>query len=413
MNQLNTELPDGARLQGQYEARFEGVAKAFERNFREWSEVGAAVCVTHEGRTVVDLWGGIADPKSKRPWERDTVTTVFSCTKGAVALCAHILADRGELDFDAPVAKYWPEFAVNGKEESTVRMVLNHTVGVPVFREMAKFGGCTDFDYMAGLLAAQEPYWKPGTRMAYHMISFGWTAGELVRRVSGKSLGTFFREAVGEPLGVDFWIGAPEEIEKRFAHVIMFTPDPKAAPGTFAAVMMKDMNSLQARSVLNTGGFDANSAACHRAEIGGAGGLGNGRALAGMYAPLACGGELNGVRLVRESAIERMKAVSSATDEDGTLLIGTRAALGFQKSMDNRRRPFGGTDSVIIGRSAFGHPGAGGNMAFADPEHRISFGYTMNRMGNGILLNERGQGLIDATYRALGCTSDASGAWVK
>lgn len=412
MNAINTQLSDDVRIQGECDPRFDEVAKVFEKNFREHNEVGASVCVTLEGKTVVDLWGGLADAQKKTPWEKDTVTTVYSCTKGAVALCAHILADRGELDFDAPVKQYWPEFAKNGKEEATVRHMLNHTVGVPICTDPVKPGGCNDFDYMTDLLAEMEPIWKPGTRMAYHMINFGWTAGEIVRRVSGLSLGAFFREAVAEPLGLDFWIGAPEEIEERFARVILSPPDPNAAPGTFAHVMMKDMNSLQAKSILNTGGFDANSPACHRAEIGGGGGLSNGRAMAAMYAPLANGGESNGVRLVSEEAIRRMNHVTSATDEDGTLLIGTRCALGFQLSMDNRRRPFGGTDSVIIGRSAFGHPGAGGNMAFADPDHRLSFGYSMNRMGPGILMNERGQGLIDAVYRALGCSSDASGAWV-
>lgn len=412
MTPIDIEVPNNARIQGECDPRFDEVAKVFEKNFREHDELGASVCVTLEGRTVVDLWGGLADAQKKTPWEKDSVTTVFSCTKGAVALCAHILADRGELDFDAPVKKIWPEFAKNGKEEATVRHMLNHTVGVPICREHAKIGGCNDFDYMTGLLADQEPYWKPGTRMAYHMINFGWTAGEIVRRLSGMSLGAFFREAVGDPLGLDFWIGAPEEIEQRFARVIIPTPDPNAEPGSFAHTMMKDLNSMQAQSLLNTGGFDANSPACHRAEIGGGGGLGNARALARMYAPLANGGELDGVRLVGEAALPRMNHVTAATDDDAVLLIATRCALGFQLSMDNRRRAFGGKDSAILGRSAFGHPGAGGNMAFADPDHRMSFGYTMNRMGRGVMLNERGQGLIDAVYRALGCTSDASGAWV-
>jgi CubicO group peptidase (beta-lactamase class C family) len=264
---------------------------------------------------------------------------------------------------------------------------------------------------MCDLLAKEEPFWKPGIRNGYHMFNFGWTVGELVRRVSGKSLGSFFREEVCEPLGIEFWIGMPEEHEERVAPVVPFAPEPGAEMGDFTRALLSDRQSTQALSLLNMGGFDPNSRDSHAAEIGGAGGLSNARGLAGMYAPLACGGRLGDVELVSPDALARMGETSTSTNEDATLLIPTRFALGFMKSMDNRRRAKGDRDSAILGAAAFGHVGAGGSVGFADPECGLSFGYSMNRMGPGVLLNERGQSLVDASYRALGYESDASGAW--
>ena len=219
---MDRQLASG-RIEGSCDERFAAVAEQFERNFTQRDEVGASVCVMHEGRTVVDLWGGIADRATGAPWERDTLTVVFSCTKGATALCAHVLASRGELDVDAPVAEYWPEFARNGKEDATVRMLLDHSVGLPAARTRVKPGGCNDWDYMVELLAAEEPEWKPGNRNGYHMINFGWTVGEVVRRVSGRSLGTYFREAIADPLGIDFWIGTPSSLDARIADSIDMT----------------------------------------------------------------------------------------------------------------------------------------------------------------------------------------------
>lgn len=367
MENVRREIPNGV-LEGVCDPRFVAVADEFERNFRERGEIGASLCVRHEGRTVVDLWGGLANPTGNVPWTRDTVSIVFSCTKGAVAICAHVLASRGQLDIDAPVAEYWPEFATNGKENATVRMMLDHSVGVPVCREMVKQGGCYDFDYMTGLLAAQEPYWKPGTRNGYHMINFGWTVGEIVRRVSGKSLGTFFQEEIARPLGIDFWIGLPEEVEARVAPMLPFMPSPTDPIGEFVMTLMSNPQSIQALSLLNTGGFDPNSRAAHAAEVGGGGGISNARGLAGLYAPLANGGSADGVTLVDRTQLTRMSKVSMATHEDATLLIPTRFALGFMKSMDNRRRAKGDRDSVILSSPAFGHVGAGGSIGFADPQ---------------------------------------------
>jgi CubicO group peptidase (beta-lactamase class C family) len=401
------------RVEGVCDERFAEVAREFVRGFTERGEVGASVSLTLHGETLVDLWGGVADPATGRAWERDTVSVVFSCTKGATALCAHLLASRGLLDLDAPVAEYWPEFATRGKEAATVHMMLDHSVGVPVISAPVRPGGACDWDYMIALLEAQEPFWRPGTRNGYHMINFGWTVGELVRRVSNKSLGAFFRDELARPLGIDFWIGAPAEIEPRVAPVINYVAAPGELPGEFILKVLKERDSIQSLSLLNNGGFEANSLACHAAEIGGGGGISNARGLAGLYAPFACGGALGGRKYVDAAGLARMGETSMATHEDATLLIPTRFALGFMKSMDNRRRARGDRDSAILSSAAFGHVGAGGSIGFADPREELSFGYSMNRMGKGILLNERGQALVDAAYRALGYTTSAPGVWVK
>jgi len=324
-----------------------------------------------------------------------------------------VLASRGKLDVFAPVAEIWPEFAQSGKEAATVKMMLDHSVGLPAFKTPIRPGGCNDWDYMVESLATEPPFWKPGTRNGYHMINFGWTVGELVRRVSGKSLGTFFQDEIARPLGIDFWIGLPEEHEARVAPVIPWMPAPEDALGDFAKALLSDPQSIQALSLFNAGGFDPNARACHAAEIGGAGGISNARGLAGMYAPLACGGSLGGTTLVDADTLARMGEISAATNEDATLLIPTRFALGFMKSMDNRGRRRGDRDSAVLSASAFGHVGAGGSIGFADPDARFSFGYSMNRMGQGILLNDRGQSLVDATYRSLGYRSNASGVWAR
>ncbi|MFI5320078.1 MAG: serine hydrolase domain-containing protein [Myxococcota bacterium] len=409
---IKQDVPNGS-VEGACDERFDEVAREFARNFEERGEVGASVSLTLHGERIVDLWGGVADPASGRAWERDTVSIVFSCTKGATALCAHLLAARGSLDLEAPVAEYWPEFATRGKESASVRMLLDHSVGVPVIKAPVKSGGACDWDYMIGLLEAQEPFWKPGTRNGYHMINFGWTVGEVVRRVSNKSLGAFFRDELAGPLGIDFWIGTPEAVEPRVAPIINYVAAPGEQPGEFILKVLTERDSIQSLSLLNSGGFDANSRACHAAEIGGGGGISNARGLAGLYAPFACGGELGGKRYVDAPTLARMGEVSMATHEDATLLIPTRFALGFMKSMDNRRRARGDRDSAILSSAAFGHVGAGGSIGFADPREQLSFGYSMNRMGKGILLNERGQSLVDAAYRALGYASCAAGVWSR
>jgi CubicO group peptidase (beta-lactamase class C family) len=412
MQTIREETPKGL-VEGRCDARFGAVAAEFIRNFAERGELGASVSVKIDGETLVDLWGGIADGETGRPWLEDTVSIVFSATKGATALCAHILASRGQLDIDAPVAEIWPEFARAGKEKATTRMMLDHSVGVPVLRAPVKPDCVEDWDYMTERLAAQEPFWEPGIRNGYHALTFGFTVGEIVRRVSGKSLGTFFRDEVAGPLGLDFWIGLPEAIELRVAPILAeLKPPPQETPFSRALIQPGSIPNL---FIFNSGrwtGSGVNSRAGHAAEIGAANGITNARGLAGLYAPLARDGSIGGVRLVDPDTLARMAELSMATHLDATLMMPTRFALGFMKSMDNRRRTIGG-DSAILGRPAFGHVGAGGSIGFADPECGLAFGYTMNRRLSGILLNERGQSLIDATYRALGYRSNAAGCWLK
>lgn len=364
------------------------------------------MCVTVDGETVVDLWGGTADPAIGRPWDADTLTMVWSSTKGATALCAHLLADRGELDFAAPVARYWPEFAKNGKADVPVAMLLNHQVGLPAVREFLPNGAFADWELMVEKLAAEEPFWAPGTRHGYHALTYGWLVGEVVRRIAGQSLGQFFAEQVARPLGVEFWIGLPEAHEPRVAPTIPAVPPPDGTIPPFYEVALTDPQSIQGLILLNNGGLmaDPNSRAAHAAEIGAAGGITNARGLAGMYRPLATGG----APLVRPEAIARMAAVDSA-GIDAVMLARSRFTLGFFKTVGD----LGANGVCALSEEAFGHPGMGGSIGFADPTCRLSFGYAMNQHGMGTMLNARGQALVDATYQALGYRTRAPGAWIR
>lgn len=398
----------GGTVQGVCDEKFSAVAEAFVENFQSRDEVGANVAITLEGETVVDLWGG-KKARDGESWDEDTVSIVFSCTKGATALCAHRLIDQGKLDLNARVADYWPEYACNGKEETTVAMMLDHSAGVPHVRPQVKEGGYNDYDYMRDLVQNEEAFWVPGTRNGYHGVTFAWTVGELVRRAAGKPLGQYFADEVAGPLGLDFWIGTPEEIEPRIAPMIPAEVDPNAPVSRFVEAVMSDPNSASHLFLLNGGGFNFNSREAHAAEIGSANGITNGRGLAGMYAPLANGGG----DLVGADTLARMGRVAMATHDDATLLIPSRFALGFMKSMDNRKVPNAQDASCVLSDAAFGHVGMGGSIGFADPEARMSFGYNMNRMGMGILLNDRGQSLVDAAYQSLGFRSNESGCWER
>jgi CubicO group peptidase (beta-lactamase class C family) len=391
-------------IEGFCEPRFARVREEFERNFAERGEVGASVCVTLDGEPVVDLWGGQADPAAGRAWDRDTIGHVWSATKGATALCAHMLASRGQLDLNAPVARYWPEFAKNGKESVLVRHLLNHQAGLPAVRDPLPAGCFYDWSLMVDALAREEPFWRPGTRNGYHALTFGYLVGEVIRRVDGRTLGAFFRDEVAGPLGLDFWIGLPPEQEGRVAPTIPAAPPGPGDPvPSFYVAALTDPTSVQGLVLANTGGYmllpgESDTRTAHAAEIGAVGGISNARGLAGMYRALALGG----APLVDPDQLAVMGAVSSATSVDAVLLVPSRFTLGYVKTADNRYLPLADREGVLMSEEAFGHVGMGGSHGFADPRARISFGYTMSRQGTGLGVNERGQSLIDAVYAAIG-----------
>ncbi|MBP2329942.1 CubicO group peptidase (beta-lactamase class C family) [Kibdelosporangium banguiense] len=404
---------------GTYSPPFAEVAAEFERNFAERGEVGASVSVTVDGQTVVDLWAGVTDPATGAEWSEDTLVDVWSCTKGATALCAHILASRGELDLNAPVAKYWPEFAQNGKEAVLVHQLLDHQAGLSGVREPLPEGAFFDWEKMTGLLAAAEPLWAPGTTHGYHGLTFGFLVGEVVRRVSGRPLAQFFAEEVAGPLGLDFWLSLPESEEHRVAPTL---PPDMTKPGVLVPSLyltaMADPATIPGLMVLNTGGYllpsGFNSREAHASTIGAVGACTNARGLAGMYRPLALGGTFADVQLVKPSQVAIMGQVTSACSMDAAVLVPTRFARGFGKTTDNRHLAPNDQEGILLSEEAFGHSGMGGALGFADLKAKLSFGYAMNQQGTGIGVNERGQSLVDATYRALGYHQmTEGGSWFK
>jgi CubicO group peptidase (beta-lactamase class C family) len=403
---------------GTCDPRFAEVREEFERNFAERGEVGASVCVTVDGETVVDLHGGTADVAAGTPWNADTVCVVWSSTKGAVALCAHMLVSRGQLDLDAAVVDYWPEFAKHGKDTISVRQLLSHQAGLAAISEPLPENGLCDWELVVDLLAKQEPLWEPGTRNGYHALTFGHLVGELVRRVDGRSIGTFFDEEIAQPLELDFWIGLPEEIEPRVAPIIPadLPEDPSQLP-RFYQLAMTDPSSLPGLVMINSGGLMVPGACdtreVHAAEIPAANGIANGRALAGMYRPLALGGVVDGFRLLDEATLVEASRVAVASGSDAVLCAPSRFALGFMKAVDNLHT-LGPDNSVILSDDAFGHVGAGGSFGIADGRARMSMGYAMNKQGAGLGMNPRGQALADAVYRALGYRQpDRGGLWFR
>jgi CubicO group peptidase (beta-lactamase class C family) len=383
-------------VHGSWAPGFEWVREAFARNLAE-EEVGAACAVYQQGRLVVDLWGGWADREEEWPWERDTTALVFSSTKGLTATLVHRLAERGALDLDAPVARVWPEFAANGKGAITVRDVLTHRAG------LAEVEGTFNLEeVLAGgpvceAIAAQKPNWEPGTAHGYHVRSFGWILGEVVRRVTGQSFGQHFAAEAAKPLDLDFWIGLPEAEEHRVAKLY---PAPEPSDPEQRALREKFMGPdtqlgrvLAGPSGLFSYGDMWNTRALHAAEMPSSNGIGTARALARFYA--ATVGEVDGVRLLSE---ETMRAASAARVEgpDRILLMPTRFASGFMLEP---------TLCPDAPEAAFGHPGAGGSLGFADPGKGIAFGYVMNQMQLGVVGDKRAERLVSATYACLSATA--------
>ena len=382
-----------AEIQGSVAAGFEGVREAFARNFDDHEEQGAAVCIYRDGAPIVDLWGGVADPLTGEPWLSDTLALVFSTTKGVTAACIAMLVERGELDVDAPVARYWPEFAAAGKQGVTLRMVLAHQVGLPAVEGDFTLEEALGHDEVCSALAAQTPAWKPGTKHGYHVRSYGWMLGEIVRRVTGESLGHFVAKEIAEPLGLDFFLGLPEAEEARVAPIIPAPDldDPKArelrdrfmGPDTLLG------RALSGPSNLFEYGPMWNTRPLHVAEMPSSNGICSARGLSRLYAALV--GPVDGVRLLTAESVARVCEVQS-DGPDAVIMIPMRFGLGF--SLPPSLAP-------ACSAACFGHAGAGGSLGFADPERRIGFGYVMNQMKLGLTGDARAAGLAEALYGAL------------
>jgi CubicO group peptidase (beta-lactamase class C family) len=385
-------------IHGECDARFGAVRETFAEGFRSRNEIGAAVAVTLDGKPVVDLWAGHADMQRTKPWKRDTIVNIYSCTKAMTALCAHQLVERGELDLDAPVARYWPEFGQAGKQRMPVRWLFSHRAGMAAVKEMLPLEALYDWDAMCAALAAQEPWWEPGTAHGYHAVTFGWLIGELVRRVSGRSLGTYFREEIAGPLGLDLHIGLPDVEHHRVADMSEIPTDqidPEALG--LAQVILSDPQSMAAMAFINPPALalGPNNPEWRRAEIPGANGHGAARDMARVYGALSRGGKVDGVHVLNPDSIAHCSAEQSF-GPDLVLQVSTRFGLGFMLSQDRLDARFGSS------KRAFGHTGAGGSIGFADPDNRIGFAYVMNRMGPYILLDPRAIALIEATYKSIG-----------
>jgi CubicO group peptidase (beta-lactamase class C family) len=380
-------------LQGQCDARFKRVREVFEAAFASGAELGAGLCVYLEGRPVVDLWGGFADAAKTRPWRRDTLANVYSTTKGITALCAHQLIERGEIDVDAPVARYWPEFARGGKADLPVRYLLSHQAGLAGIAEPLVPEDLYDWKRMTRALEAQEPWWKPGTAHGYHALTYGWLVGEVIRRVSGMSVGRYVREHVAAPLGAEFWIGLPEELDARTADLTQ-GPISTAGPNLMDLVA-QEPEGLVAKVFGNPPLFalSPNSRAWRAAELPAANGHTTAPALARIYGALGNGGELDGTRLLGRAALDAAR-VEQAYGRDRVLPLVTRMALGFM--LGPAEEPLGPNPR------SFGHGGAGGSLGMADPEAKLGFGYVMNLMHTGVwLVDPRPHALLDALYSCL------------
>ena len=395
-------------IRGSVESGFERVRDAFEANFALHGEVGASVCVYVEGRQVVDLTGGVRTDGS--PYDESTLQLVFSSTKGATAACAHLLAQRGELDLHAPVSTYWPEFAAKGKGDVPVSWLLSHKVGLPDTEARLSYEQMLDWDTVASALADSAPLWEPGTQHGYHAVTYGWLVGEVVRRVSGQRLGEFFASEIAGPLGLDFWIGLPPEQVDRVSQLIPMAP-PEGLPMMAAEegvgggdgsapkglIEMLDMllgpGNLAGRALAAPGGAAAdqdvwNDPRTWAAEIPAANGITNARGLARMYAALV--GEVDGVRLLDEATLNA--AIEPQVEgPDAVLVFPIPFALGFMR--DSNMSP-------MLGGRSFGHYGAGGSAGLADPDRRISVGYAMNQMHFGLAGDPRTAALLAAVDAA-------------
>lgn len=385
-------------IDGWVDPAFDAVREAFAQNFSVFDEKGAACSVYVDGEPKVDLWGGVADTATARPWTEDTLVLVYSASKGATAVLCHRLAEEGLLDLDAPMSRYWPEFAQRGKAETTVRMVLSHQAGLPALDTVFARDELLDGARVAQALAGQGPLWEPGAGYGYHALTFGWLLGELVRRVTGESVGAAFAAYVSAPLGIEFFIGLPEGLEQRVALLV-----DAVAPGPDALEAISDPelrsriteamapDSLFSRVLSTNGALPTPSAqvwndrALWHAEQPAVNGITNARSLARMYA--ACVGTVDGVRLISEQSLARA-LVHRDVGPDRFVPVSSLHGTGFQ--LPDAIAP-------LLSDASFGHPGAGGALGFADRRFRVGFGYTQNQLGGSLTGEQpRTLAIIDA-----------------
>jgi CubicO group peptidase (beta-lactamase class C family) len=377
-----------ADLQGTCDARFEAVRRQLKENVDSGAELGASIVVDLDGEIAVDLWGGYADSDRTKPWERDTITNVWSTTKTVTSLAALMLVDRGELDVDAPVARYWPEFAAAGKEDVLVRHVMSHTSGVSGLDQPAVVEDLYDWDKSTSRFAAQAPWWAPGTASGYHALNFGHLIGEVLRRITGRTLKQFVAEEIACPLGADFQIGAAESDWDRIANVIPPPPLPfdLEALGMDSPVV-KTMTGPQADA------SNANTAAWRQADIGAANGHGNARSVARILSAVSRGGAVDGIRLLRPETIELIfREQSNGVD----LVLGVPLRFGIGYGL-----PIPVTLPYVPDEEICFWGGWGGSVIIMDVGRRMTISYMMNKMGPGIIGSDRSEQYVRAVYAAL------------
>jgi CubicO group peptidase (beta-lactamase class C family) len=378
-------------IAGTCDARFEPVRAAFAANFDSLGESGAAICVTADGRPVVNLWGGWTNEARTSAWQPDTLVNFFSVGKGLLAVLAAWCAGTGLLDFDQPVARYWPEFGSAGKEAVTVRQLLSHQAGVPAIRRRLPPGAMLDWDLMTGAIAGQAPWWEPGAAHGYHVNTFGFAVGELLRRVSGRTVGELVRARIAMPLGADVHIGLPASEHFRVADFEW----PGAAPDETDRADLAGERLMEHNAYFNPGGLSGagvvNTASWRTAEVPATNGHGTASGIARVYAALAAGGTVDGVAIVDKGSLAEA-AAEQVYGQDRILHRRSRFGLGFQ--LTQAERPMGPSPA------AFGHFGAGGSLGFCDQEAGLGVAYATSQMGPR-WQNPRNRALIDALYSCL------------
>lgn len=372
------------QIQGYFDLRFEAVRDQFAALFEDSQERGAALCVQVGGETVLDLWAGTADKDGQQAWHSDTLLNLFSCTKTYAAVTALQLVGEGKLDLDAPVARLWPEFAAAGKERITLRHLLSHRAGLPAIREPLPAEALYDWDAMTTALAAEQPWWTPGEGHGYAPITYGWLVGELIRRADGRGPGESIVARVARPLGLDFHVGLDDAEFHRVAHIARGKGNlGDAAAQRLLKCMMSEPTALSTRAFTNPPSImtSTNKPEWRRMQQPAANGHGNARSLAGFYAGLLDGSLL-------DSALLAELTREHSLGDDRTLLTQTRFGLGCMlEQPDVPNATYG------MGRLAFGHPGAGGSIGFADPERDVAFGFVTNTLGPYVLMDPRAQHL--------------------